>query len=151
MRSFEKCKETSAGTAGIIDRNTFIGFDDKEVRSLSIKELIALKNAISAYLNTTNLKIRNSNYKVAFKRITKELLRRKQVKAGILIEDDIKPEEKSDTKSIIVTVEEGNNSAEQTIKLLGKKMSPEKTLLDIEIPNFFNDSKVVKKEESKIH
>lgn len=58
------------------DRNTFIGFDEKEINKTSTEDLLLLRRPVYAYIKSTKLKKRNANFIEVFKRINRELARR---------------------------------------------------------------------------
>jgi hypothetical protein len=134
------------------DRNTFIGFDQKEIESSNNDDLINIRKVISGYLNSTKLKKRNANFIDAYKRITKELARRK-----IIVNDKLSNSlNKHFSKEKEQTVFSSNSSTTQEEKefsknskcsfdfqetpfLSNKRSRVYVSNFDFEIPSFFND------------
>lgn len=70
-------EETFSSESNLETENTDIGYSKDEIKATSTEDLLTLRGAILSYLKSATLKRRNPNYLKVFKRINKELLKRK--------------------------------------------------------------------------
>jgi hypothetical protein len=121
-------------------RNTFIGFDEKEIKQTSTEELFVIRKAVSGYLNSKKLKRRNANFKEVYRRINQELRSR-----GVTPKRSPFHLSTKKSKKMFVTIKSQpstkSDSASSSDENSEKKILKRKTKLNFKIPEFLNDRK----------
>jgi hypothetical protein len=119
-------------------RNTFIGFDEKEIKQTSTEELFIIRKAVSGYLSSKKLKRRNANFKEVYGRINQELRSRGVIPKRAPLHLTTKK-----TKKMFATIKSQPStksvSASSSDENFEKKFLGKKSKIDFQIPEFLQD------------
>ncbi len=132
MSSMSSELKTNFGSRFV--RNTFIGFDEEEIKTTSTEDLLLIRGAVYGYLSSKKLKRRNANFKEVFERISEELADRKVLpkRSGFHLH-------KKNAKFLVTNKSQPSTKSDSDYETCEKTFLKRKHMMDIEIPSFLND------------
>lgn len=136
------------------ERNTFIGFDQKEIDNSTNEELLGIRASIYSYLKSTKLKKRNANFMEAYLRINQELTARgilRENKNKLIFkrkESDLVFTHKKSLDSTDIASRSNSNAGSDEISVIENVFLQKKSRslsFEVEIPSFLNDNISIKR------